>query len=416
MEKNNQWFKDNLLGRFLRYTAIDTMSDPDQTKKPTTQGQWELADLLIAELKNLGITDIYRDVNGFVIASVPPRHCTHQKVIGLMAHLDTSPEVSGKNVAARVHADYDGSILELGNGYVLDPGQFPDLGAYKGDTIITTDGSTLLGADDKAGVTEIMSALEYLSLHEDIGHPGLEVIFTTDEETGRGMNQFPVSRLKSVFCYTVDGGDEGFIESENFEAYKVLVKLAGKSFHLGKAKGKMINSIQLATQMLSLFPAVEKPETTDAREGYYCPIEIKGTIESSQIQILIRDFSETECIRRIGNIERLAGVMETLYPGAKIAVTSEKQYANMGRFLKQDDPGLQLLEKAIRMTGREPVYTSIRGGTDGSRLSEMGIPTPNIFTGGHNFHSRFEWIPLSAMVRAAHTIVNLVELWAAETV
>jgi len=327
--------------------------------------------------------------------------------------MDTSSEVTGKGVSPLVHTEYDGRPIMLGNSnLVLDPALFPELEQYKGGTLITTDGNTLLGADDKAGVAEIMCALEYLIRNPEIPHPGLEIIFTTDEETGRGMDQFPLSRLKAQFCYTVDGGDEGTIEAENFEAYKVHVEIRGKSFHLGKAKGKLINAIQLAAQLIAQLPAKEKPETTADREGYYCALEITGSIETTVIQFLIRDFDEKECLRRIDVIKQLAGALEACYPGAEIQVDSIKQYSNMKRFFKTDDPGLVLLGKAISMTGFTPQFTIIRGGTDGSRLSEMGIPTPNIFTGGHNFHSRYEWIALPAMIRAARTIINLVQLWA----
>jgi tripeptide aminopeptidase len=417
MQNDSSWFQSKVLERFLRYVKIHTTSDSLSSSKPTTARQLDFAKHLVEELYTIGVDDVSYDENGFVIGRIE-QNIEEDLVphrIGLIAHLDTSEDAPGENVKPIVHERYDGNAIRLEEGVVIDPAEFPDLLAYKGSTIVTSDGTTLLGADDKAGIAAIMTAIEYLLIHEDIPRPAIEVIFTPDEETGTGKTMFPFDDVFSEACYTFDGGKEGVLEIECFEAYKASVELTGRSIHLGTAKGKLVNAVQMAKSFLSLLPDSETPETTDGREGYYCPLKVTGEIEKAAITIYIRDFEESECVRRIETLNRIAHAVEAEYPGGKASVRAEKQYHNMKKFLTQRPEVISILESAIRETGIEPVQEPIRGGTDGAYLSEKGIPTPNVFTGGANFHSRMEWVSLSAMVRAANVAVNLVRLWAEES-
>jgi tripeptide aminopeptidase len=395
---------------------IHTASDSLSSTRPSTKRQLDLAKHLFEELYTIGVEDVVCDDNGYVIGRIDPvgYDIEHAPRVGFMAHMDTSEDAPGANVSPLVHGNYDGGRIELRSDVVIDPQEFPDLLAYKGGTIVTSDGTTLLGADDKAGIAEIMTALEYLLIHEDLKRPAIEVIFTPDEETGTGKTYFPFERVRSEVCYTFDGGKEGVIENECFEAYKSVIELTGRGMHLGTARGRLVNAVQMAKSYLSMLPHTETPETTDGRGGYYCPLKITGEIEKASITLYIRDFEESECLRRIATLEQIARTVESEYPGSKARVTSEKQYHNMKKFLSARPEVTSILEDAVRMTGIEPQIEPIRGGTDGSFLSEKGIPTPNIFTGGFNFHSRMEWISLRAMVRASTTAVNLARLWGGE--
>ncbi len=406
---SDDWFRKRLLERFIRYVKFDTTSNPHSKTFPTTGGQRELANSLKTELTDMGITDTHVDENGFVIARIEGQ--TNSPVIGLIAHMDTSPDVTGKNVKPIVHENYNGEEINLTGNVVISPEDSPGLKAYAGDTIITSDGTTLLGADDKAGVAEIMTAVEYMVKHPELQHGSFEVIFTPDEETGLGMSRFPIDKIKSKYCYTVDGSEEGDIEIETFNAYRVTVQLTGRIIHPGYARGKLINAITMATKFLNLIPESESPEATDGRFGYYYPYQISGNTEKSTIEILIRDFDNSIALKRIDALKAIATAVETGYSGGKVKLDIEKQYTNMGEYIKKEPQILSILQNAVKEAGLQPNIKYIRGGTDGARLSEMGIPTPNIFTGGHNFHSRTEWIALGAMVRATKTLTNLIHLW-----
>jgi tripeptide aminopeptidase len=415
MINDTTWFEAQALERFIRYVKVYTTSDSQSSEVPTTRRQLDLANMLVKELGSIGIPEASLDEFGFVVARIPSnigKPGEPKPVIGYIAHLDTSEDAPGVGVNPIVRENYDGKKIPLKEGVVIDPSEFPDLLTYKGETIVTADGTTLLGADDKAGIAEVMTAAEYLILHPEIPRPEMEIIFTPDEETGTGKNSFPFSRVASTVCYTFDGGREGTLEDECFEAYKVSVELFGKAIHLGTARGKLVNAVQMCKSFLSMLPASETPETTDGRFGYYCPLKVTGEIEKASIAIYIRDFAEDECRRRIETLEQIGRTVEMEYPGSRVSVNAQKQYHNMKKFLDPHPDVVRLLEDAIGSTGIGPERESIRGGTDGSFLSEKGIPTPNVFTGGFNFHSRMEWIPLRAMGRAAQVGVHLARLWA----
>ncbi|MBT3272685.1 MAG: peptidase T, partial [Spirochaetales bacterium] len=297
------------------------------------------------------------------------------------------------------------------DGIIIDPSENEVLAGRIGDTIITSDGTTLLGADDKAGVAEIMTAAAWIMAHPDFKHGGVELIFTPDEETGKGMNQFPVDKLRSLCCYTLDGDVEGTIEAECFHAVKVDITFAGISIHSGTARGKLVNAVTMAASFVSMLPRNESPEATDGRFGFYLPLELAGTPEESKLTVFLRDFEKTEIERRKKAIDALCAAIEAQFPGGTAQTEESAQYVNMREYLQDEPKVMGLLEEAVRQTGIEPVLKIIRGGTDGARLSAMGIPTPNIFTGGNSYHSRSEWASLQVMERASQVVVNLISLW-----
>jgi tripeptide aminopeptidase len=414
MSTDDSWLEQRLLERFLRYARIDTASTRHAQGSPSTPGQLELAGLLVSELRELGLSGIELDEQGFLFAHLPsnlPGDRPQPPEIGLMAHLDTSDAAPGSNVAPRVHTAYDGQPIRLEEGVVLDPAEYPELARYLGQTLITSDGTTLLGADDKAGLAEIMTALEVLIRSPEIGHGRVSVFFTPDEEQGLSMERFPIGKVTARCCYTFDGGEEGTIEAECFEGYKAEVSFHGRSIHTGVARGKLVNAIEMAARFLAAMPGAESPQATDGRYGFYFPLEISGTIERARVEVYVRDFEESEATRRLEALQHLGKAVEAMFPRGKVEISTRKQYANMRRFLQETPEVVGYLEEAIRKTGIEPIHRIIRGGTDGARLSELGVPTPNVFTGGHNYHSRQEWAALPAMMRAVRTAVNLCALW-----
>lgn len=405
-------FREKVLDRFLRYVRIHTTSDRHRNIIPSTDRQWDLIRLLEKELHELGLKDVDVTENGYIIAGIPASPGIRAPAIGFMAHIDTAEDAPGENVKPKIWENYDGGRLDIGNGIVLDPAEFPVLTACRGNTVITSDGSTLLGADDKAGVAEIMTALEYLLNNSDIKHGEIEIIFTPDEETGKGLDLFPVKRLKAVCCYTLDGDESGTIESECFTAYHAALNFKGVMIHPGTARGKMVNAITMASRFLQVLPQAESPEATDGRYGFYYPMEISGNSENVLLEILLRDFDSKIINQRIDAIKAIAEAVEKSTPGGKITVDIKKQYVNMRGFIDKDPRILDFLRQAVKNAGIEPREKIIRGGTDGSRLSEMGIPTPNIFTGGQNFHSVREWASLDVMVNSVKVIIELCRLWA----
>ena len=417
--KDEKWIKEQQLDKFLRYVKIETKSDPHNTSViPSTKCQWDLLNMLKSELEELGVDKVTLNEHGYLIAVVESNLPKGEfaPVIGLMAHVDTSPDMNGKDVNPQFIENYDLKDIPLGNGYVLKPDEYPDLLKHEGDTIITTDGSTLLGADDKAGIAEIMTALSWFKAHPDVLHGEVEIIFTPDEETGKGLDFFNKDWLNSRCCYTVDGSELGSIEIECFNAAGFEIKFKGRVIHPGSARGKLINAVAMAGTFLNLLPASESPEATDGRYGYYSPMEIEGNLDEAKLGGIIRDFDSDELARRIDALHAYGKAVEAKYPGGIVEVETRKQYANMFEYISKDEKVIEILEEAVKAAGVVPVRDIIRGGTDGSRLSEMGIPTPNIFTGGHNYHSRFEWASVNTMIKAADTIINLIQLWAKERI
>ncbi|MDC7228365.1 MAG: peptidase T [Spirochaetales bacterium] len=405
-----------LLERFVRYAEITTTSDIHKDICPSTECQWDLLRLLEQELEDLGLSDISLNENGYLIARLESNTTEDVPVIGLMAHVDTAADVSGTDVKPQIHKNYDGSPIVLKDGTVIDPAEDSHLGKYRGETIITSDGTTLLGADDKAGVAEIMTAIKYFVENPEEKHGTVEIIFTPDEETGKGMDRFPREKLKSVFCYTLDGGEEGEIDSECFNAYGVDVHFEGRAIHLGDARGRLVNAVTMSSSFIGMLPQAESPEATDGRFGYYCPFEVTGGVEKADLMLFLRDFELSELKRRIEALKTLGKAVEAMFPGGRVSVSEKKQYLNMREHMDKIPEGMEYLLKAAAAAGVVTTSEIIRGGTDGARLSEMGIPTPNIFTGGHNYHSKKEWAVLSTMEKSCMTAINLVKLWAGQEV
>lgn len=405
----------DLLERFLTYTRIDTGSSEESQTFPSTLKQLNLAKKLKQGLQDIGLMDATLDENGYVLATLPSNQIQNVPAIALIAHMDTSPDVTAENVNPCIHKNYNGKdiVLSLDAGLLLKTKDNPELEEKVGQTIITTDGTTLLGADDKAGIAEIMSAMQYLTEHPERPRPHIRVIFTPDEEVGRGTDRITLKKIAADAGYTVDGGPVGEIEDETFCADSMKIHIKGVNVHPGTAKGKMINAIKIASMVVERFPGQQmSPETTENREGYIHPHFLTGTVEEAVIKILIRDFTEQGLKEKEDFILSVVKEAKEKCPGASINVEVKKSYRNMKTVLDRHPVVVEKAEEAIRLSGLVPVRTSIRGGTDGARLCFMGLPTPNLFTGGHNFHSRYEWISLEDMEKAAEVIVKLMGLWA----
>ncbi|GBU29573.1 peptidase T [Treponema sp. R8-4-B8] len=405
-----------IIPRFLNYVCYDTESDRHIEETPSTQGQLELAKILRDELLTLGLKDVKITDHCYVIARLPAnlpstdyKEQENVPCIGFLAHLDTASDVSGKNVKPQLVQNYNGEKIELADGLCLDPEKEPGLAEQKGKAIIHSDGTTLLGADDKAGIAEIMAAVEYLVSNPQIEHGCVEVIFTPDEETGKGLPEFPLEEIKSAFCYTVDGGPLGEIESECFNAWKADIEFYGKVIHIGHARGILANAALMASTFATLLPRSESPEATDGYFGYYCPMEIKGDLEKAALEVYIRDFENDGIERRIMALEVFAETVKAQFPGGEVIVKTQPQYYNMKSKIDEKPEALERLMQAARDAGVEWHLKPVRGGTDGSRLTELGIPAPNIFTGGRNFHSRLEWVSVSEMCFACKVVIELIK-------
>ena len=408
-------FTNGLLERFLRYTRQWTTSDPDRADQgivPSTDRQWDFAKNMMQELQELGITDVSISEHCYVCARLPASAGMESvPAVGFLAHMDTSSEVSGENVQPQVVQNYDGNPIQLKGGATLDPSIDTKLQQVVGDTIITSDGTTLLGSDDKAGIAIIMTGLQEI-IQKQLPHGTIEIIFSPDEETGHGMDFVPIEWLTAKQCYTFDGSTGGEIEDECFNAWRTDVVFTGKAKHTGYARPDMVNAVSMMADFLVLLPRHEAPETTDNYQGFYCPMDMSGHIEEAKVSIYLRDFDAASMERRKENVELFAKAVVAKYAGSSVQVTHNMQYLNMKAKLDQQPHIMENLVKAVKMTGIEPIFRPIRGGTDGSRLTEMGIPCPNIFTGGHNFHSRMEWASLSQMAYGVLTLLNLVSLQA----
>jgi len=398
--------------RFLRYIAFDTASDENSHSIPSTKSQLAFGKTLVRELLELGLKQCTQDKNGYVMATLPANIKGKIPVIGLIAHLDTSSECSGCNIRPHLIKNYPGGDILLNDelGIYLLEAEFPELKKYYGQDLITTDGTTLLGADDKAGIAEIVTAMAYLLKHPEIEHGPIRLAFTPDEEIGRGCDHFNLEKFGADFAYTIDGGELGQLETENFNAATATFTIHGKSVHPGTAKNKMINSVLVALELIDMFPANEIPAKTEGYEGFFHLINITGTVEQTVLKYIIRDHDLEIFERRKGFAESCAGQINRKYNAELVKLEIKDTYYNMKEILEQHPHVPALAEQAMRDMKIEPLKVPIRGGTDGARLSFMGLPTPNLFTGGHNFHGRYEFIPVQSMQKAVETIVRICEL------
>jgi tripeptide aminopeptidase len=397
--------------RFLRYVTYDTQSSETSETFPSTEKQKVLSQLLVDELRALGVKDAAMDEHGYVMATVPSNVSTAVPVIGLIAHVDTSPEVSGANVQAQLHVDYAGGPIRLGDDAVLTEEQSPELREQVGHTIITTDGSTLLGADDKAGVAEIMALVERLQADRSLPHGTLRIAFTPDEEIGGGTKHFDVEKFGAKFAYTVDGESPGEVENETFCADSATVTFAGINVHPGYAKDKLHSAVKAAAQFVELLPKEMAPETTEKRQGYLHPVSMSGGVESASIKLILRDFEEGVLKAQHQLLAEIAERVNATYPKVQIKIQTEESYRNMRFILEQHQHVVDNALEAVRRAGLKPKLHMIRGGTDGARLCYMGLPTPNLFAGGHLFHSRFEWVAVEDLVKAVDTLEQLARIW-----
>ena len=401
--------KKQLIERFIKYVTIDTESDPNNPAFPSTENQWDLAHVLVEDLKVIGMQDISLDENCYIMATLPSNVSHNVPTIGFVSHMDTSPDFTGKNVKPQITENYQGNdiILNKEKNIILSPDYFEDLLQYKGQTIITTDGTTLLGADDKAGITEIVTAMEYLIQHPEIKHGTIRICFTPDEEVGKGAHLFDVEKFGAEWAYTMDGSQIGELEYENFNAASAVVTITGKIVHPGYAIGKMINSMQIANEFMSLLPEAEVPEKTTDYQGFFHLHDMNGTVEKTVLEYIIRDHDIKLFAKRKNVLQNIADELNKVAGQNLIEITMKDQYFNMKEKIVPVMHIVDLVEETMIDIGITPLIKPIRGGTDGSQLSFKGLPCPNIFAGGHNFHGRFEYVPAESMVKATEVIVGI---------
>ena len=403
----------SILDRFLRYVAVDTQSNEESESQPSAEKELELLQMLRDELIAMGV-EATLDEYGYVMATIPSNFEGDVPAVGFIAHVDTAPDASGAGVKPQIIKNYDGGAIALEGvpGLKLDPADFPELLAHKGETIITTDGTTLLGADDKAGVAEIMDAVQYIVEHPEFKHGTIKIGFTPDEEIGRGVVKFDVSRFGADYAYTMDGGEVGELEFENFNAASAVVHIQGRNVHPGYAKGKMLNAILIGQELTALLPVGQRPELTQDYEGFFHIIGFKGTVEEATLTWIIRDHDRAEFERKKVVMRECCDFINAKYGAGTVSPVIKDQYYNMREMV---EPHYHVVEKAVKameMAGVKPHIQPIRGGTDGANLSFKGLPCPNIFAGGLNFHGKFEWIPLESMEKASAVILNLIRLYA----
>jgi tripeptide aminopeptidase len=415
MDRNRltEFLRSRIVARFLRYAAVDTASDPDADGSPSTAGQRELGARLAAECRQLGLPQVGHDAHGYVYATLPGRYSRCPQTLTFCAHLDTSPSVSGRDVKPVIHGRYDGTPIRFDDApdLRLTPEEAPELLRFIGDDIITASGQTLLGADDKAGLAAIMTALEAFGECPDWPHPELRIVFTPDEEIGRGTAFIRRDKLGDV-GYTVDGGEMGELETECFHALKADLVFHGLNVHPGYAKNRMVNAGALAARFLAGLPAAEAPEHTEGREGFFHLTSLTGNESRACAQLILRDFDADRNRRREDLLRRMAASFETAYPGLAVSLTVSEQYRNMKDVLDRYPDVVRKAREAIQACGIEVISRAIRGGTDGAQLCTMGLPTPNLFAGGHLFHSRKEWLPVSALTQSARVVMALCRGWA----
>ncbi|ABY94354.1 peptidase T [Thermoanaerobacter pseudethanolicus ATCC 33223] len=400
--------------RFLKYVKYHTTSDENSTTYPSTEGQVIFAKELANELEEIGLKEVNVDENGYVTALLPSNTDKKLPTIGFIAHMDTSPDMCGKDVKPQIIENYDGKdiILNKEKNIVLSPTEFPELKNYIGKTLITTDGTTLLGADDKAGIAEIITAMEYLINHPEIKHGNIKVAFTPDEEIGRGVDKFDVKKFNCDFAYTVDGGGIGEIEYENFNAASAKIKINGRNVHPGTAKGKMKNSILIGIELQNMLPEHETPAHTEGYEGFYHLNNFEGNVEQTKMYYIIRDFNKQTFLDKKEYLKSIVETLNKKYGEGTLELELKDQYYNMREIIEKHMHIVDTALEAMKLVGVEPKIVPIRGGTDGARLSYMGLPTPNLFTGGHNFHGKYEFIPTYAMEKAVEVIIKIIELYA----
>jgi tripeptide aminopeptidase len=401
------------LERFLRYVAIDTQSDPRSGSQPSTEKQKDLGRLLVQELLALGLEDAHLDEHGNVYATVPANTDKQVPVICFCSHMDTAPDFSGAGVKPQIVKGYNGGDITLKGDtrQVIRVNDHPELASQVGNDIVTTDGTTLLGADDKAGIAEIIAAAQVLIENQDLRHGTIKLLFTTDEEIGRGVDKVDLDKLGADFAYTLDGSTVGQLEGETFSADRVDITITGVAIHPGLAFGKMENAIKIASEIVARLPKDAAPETTKDKQGFLHPTDISGTMEKASISLIVRDFEDAGLVEKEEALEAIVRDVVNAFPGSSYTFTVTEQYRNMKVVLDRHPEVVEYAREAVRRVGLEPVMNSVRGGTDGSRLSHMGLPCPNIFTGGHAFHSPLEWISPQDMEKAVATIVELARVW-----
>ena len=406
--------KEELIKRLTTYAKIDTQSNEESETTPSTPGQLELVKLLIKELNSIGMEDIAADENGYLMATLPANTDKDVPVIGFLAHVDTATDFTGKNVNPQVIENFDGNDITLNEklNIVLSAKEFPELPSYKGHTLITTDGTTLLGADNKAGIAEIMTAMNYLIQHPEIEHGQIRIAFTPDEEIGRGPHKFDVERFGAKYAYTIDGGPLGELQYESFNAAAAKVTFKGNSVHPGTAKNKMVNSGKLAAEFVNMIPENEAPEHTEGYEGFYHLISITGDVESTKVYYIIRDHDRQKFEDKKTALAGFVNEMQEKYGEENVQLEMKDQYYNMREKIEPVKHILDIASQAMKKYDIEPIIEPVRGGTDGSQLSYMGLPTPNIFTGGENFHGKYEYVSVDNMEKAAKVIVEIAHLFA----
>ena len=404
----------HIIKRFISYITIDTESDPNSNTTPSTKKQWDLANKLVEEVKAIGMSDITIDENAYIMATLPSNVDFDVPTIGFISHFDTSPDFTGANVKPQIIENYDGKdiVLNKEQDIILSPSYFEDLLLYKGKTLITTDGTTLLGADDKAGITEIVTAMEYLINNPHIKHGKIRVGFTPDEEIGRGAHKFDVDKFGADWAYTMDGSQIGELEYENFNAAGAVIKAKGKIVHPGYAKGKMINSMYYATEFINSLPRLETPEHTEGYQGFFHLTKIEGKVEETSLHYIIRDHDKEKFEARKSLMEKIVNDLNKKFESNIFSIELKDQYFNMKEKVEPVMHIVDIAEEAMKSLGIKPLIKPIRGGTDGSQLSYMGLPCPNIFAGGHNFHGRYEYVPVESIQKAVEVICKIAELTA----
>lgn len=405
--------KNEIIERFTTYVKVDTQSDDNSETCPSTEGQLTLARMLVDELTSIGMNEVTMDEGGYVMATLPANTDKEVPVIGFLAHVDTATDFTGKNVQPQIVESYDGKNITLNQSQniVMTISDFPQLSDYKGHTLITTDGTTLLGADNKAGVAEIMTAMDYLIKHPEIKHGKIRVAFTPDEEIGRGPHKFDVAAFNAKYAYTVDGGPLGELEYESFNAASAKITIKGTNIHPGTAKGKMVNSIKIAMELNSMLPAEEAPEHTEGYEGFYHLLGFNGDVENTKLSYIIRDFERESFESRKEKMESIVNNLKQKYGEDRLHLELKDSYYNMREKIEPVKFIVDIAHEAMEKLDIKPIIKPIRGGTDGSQLSYMGLPTPNIFTGGENYHGKYEFISVDNMLKAVNVIIGIAELF-----